>query len=326
MRTRNLLPILISIYLFLTFWPFQVQTSRAEYPDRPITAINCWGAGGTADISFRPLVAAASRILGRPIAIEYHPGGSGGVGLGILKSKKPDGYTIGMTAASSVVHQHLNIVAYDMKRDFTPIIQYVDDVYGLAVQAESPWKSFKEFVDYARANPGKVRYSSSGPGSPAALAMESLGKQLKVNWRHIPFEGGPPALAALLGGHVESYAASMGAKPHILSGRLRLLATFGEQRMPVFAHLNVPTLHELGLPIEASSFKAIFGPKGMPPPIVETLHQAFKKAMEDPDFVKAATSIDQIIVYRNPQELAKYILKLDEEISEILRERKIRKE
>ncbi len=296
----------------------------AKYPERPIILISPWPAGGGTDISLRPLVSAASKAIGQPIVIEYHPGGSTAVGLGILKIKKSDGYSIGMTSASSLVSQHMRKVPYDFLKDFTVIMQYADYISGLAVRADSPWKTFKEFIEYAKANPGKVRFSSTGPGGPQHLAVAHVAAQQQVNLIHIPFEGGPPALAALLGGHVEAYSTTMHVKPHLTAGRLRLLAIYGEKRNPSFP--DVPTLTEFGYQDIYSNSMVIIGPKHLPPEIAETLHQAFKKAMQDPDFSKGCSMVDHAMIYRNPADATKHYQKLDEEFGKLIRDLKLRKE
>jgi tripartite-type tricarboxylate transporter receptor subunit TctC len=315
-------------WLFITLSPLTIGVlaiapSWAKYPDKPINFIMPWPAGGGTDISFRPLANAASKILGQPIAIEYHPGGSTAVGIGMLKIRKPDGYTIGQTSLSATISQHMRKVPYDLLKDFTLIMQYAAYTEGLVVMADSPWKTFKEFIEYAKANPMKIRYSSTGPGSPPSLVMAELGKTQNIKWTLIPFEGGPPALAALLGNHVEAYTTTMHCKPHITSGKLRLLATYGEKRIPSFP--DVLTLQEFGLPIVSSNFMVILGPKGLPPEVSETLHQAFKKAMEDPEFIKGCGMVDHAMIYRDPKETIKHLQQRDAEIGALIRELNLQK-
>jgi tripartite-type tricarboxylate transporter receptor subunit TctC len=264
----------ILVSLFLVFFCADDNASWASYPEKPITLIVPFAPGGTTDMCIRPLSAAAKQIMGKPIALEYHAGGSGAVGMGILKNKKADGYTLGMTTQSCLIGQNMTKVPYDLLKDFNPIMQYADAAFGIVVLATSPWKTLKEFLDYAKANPKKIRHSSAGPGTPNALAMASLAKQFQIEWTHIPFEGAASALAALLGGHVEAYSTTMHCKPHITAGRLRILTALGEQRIPSFP--AVPTLQELGIPITASNFNALIGPRGLPAEILETIHQAFK--------------------------------------------------
>lgn len=313
----------LKILLVLAVFTLWVSPAGAKYPEKPISFIMPWPAGGGTDISLRPLVAAASKVLGQPMPIEYHPGGGTAVGVGLLKTKKPDGYTIGLVSTNTLMNMHTRKVPYDLFKDFAPIMQYAEYTFGLVVMADAPWKTVKELGEYARANPGKIRYSSAGPDSPQALVMASLAKHLQANMTHIPFEGGPPALTALMGRHVEVYTSTLHCKPHIQSGQLRMLATYGEKRLPSFA--NIPTLRELGFPLVAPSFMVVVAPKGIPGEYVEVLNQAFRKATEDAEFLKACGIVDHVPIYRGPQEITKHLLKLNEEVGIFIRELKAKK-
>jgi tripartite-type tricarboxylate transporter receptor subunit TctC len=291
---------------------------------KPINFLIGFPAGGTTDVCARPLVNAASKTLGQPIVVVNKPGGASAVAVATLKNEKPDGYTIGILGSGAVLSQHMRKVPYDTAKDFTPIMQYAVYLYGLVVQTDSPWKTFKEFIEYARNNPGKIRYSTAGPGSPQHLVMERLALKEKVKWTHIPFPGGGPAVTALLGGHVEATSQTTEWKAHVESGRLRLLAVYGEKRMIDFP--NVPTLLELGYDISAASLISIAGPKGISPQIVEILHGAFKKALEDPDFIKASRQLDQPQIYRSPEDLGKHLVKMNEEVGALVRSLGLREE
>lgn len=154
--------------------------------------------------------------------------------VALLKNEKPDGYTIGILPSGAVLSQHMRKVPYDSAKDFTPIMQYAVYLYGLVVKSDSPWKTFKDFIDYCKANPGKIRYSTAGPGTPQHLVMERLALKEKIKWTHVPFEGGPQAITALLGGHVEASSQTTEWKKHVEAGTLRLLAVYGEKRMVDF--------------------------------------------------------------------------------------------
>ena len=294
-----------------------VVFAQEKYPSKPINFIIGYPAGGSTDVCARPLVSAASKILGQPIVVVNKPGGASAVAVATLKTEKPDGYTIGILPSGAVLSQHMRKVPYDSAVDFTPIMQYAVYLYGLVVQTESPWQTFKEFIDYAKANPAKIRYSTAGPGTPQHLVMERLALKEKIRWTHIPFEGGPPAIAALMGGHVEASSQTTEWKKQVEAGRLRLLAVYGEKRMRDFP--DVPTLLELGYDIVAPSLICVVGPKGLSPQIVETLHASFKKAMEDTDFIKVSHQLDQPALCRGPQELAKHLLVMNEEVGALIR-------
>ena len=298
--------------------------AQEKYPSKPINFVIGYPAGGTTDICARPLVGAASKILGQPIVVANKPGGGSAVAVALMKTEKPDGYTIGILPSGAVLSQHMRKVPYDSAQDFTPIMQYAIYLYGLVVQADSPWKTFKEFIDYAKANPGKIRYATAGAGTPQHLVMERLAIQEKIKWTHVPFDGGGPAVSALMGGHVEAISQTTEWKKPVESGRLRLLAVYGEKRMTDFP--NAPTLLELGYQITAPSLISIIGPKGLSPQIVETLHGAFKKAMDDPDFIKMSNQADQPLLYRGPQDLAKHLVQMNEEVGTLIRSLGLRKE
>jgi tripartite-type tricarboxylate transporter receptor subunit TctC len=291
--------------------------AQEKYPSKPINFVIGYPGGGTTDVCARPLVNAAGKILGQHIVVLNKPGGGSAVAMASLKNEKPDGYTIGILPSGAIFSQHMRQVPYDSAKDFTPIMQYAVYLYGLVVKSESPWKTFKEFIEYAKANPGKIRYSTAGAGTPQHLVMERLAIKENIKWTHIPFPGGPQAIAALLGGHVEVSSQTTEWKKHVEAGTLRLLAVYGEKRMADFP--KAPTLLELGYDIIAPSLICIVGPKGLSPQIVDTLHSAFKKAMEDPDFIRVSRSMDQPPLYRGPEDLGKHIVKMNNEVGELIR-------
>jgi len=296
------------------------QAAWAKYPEKSIAFILPWPPGGGNDVPLRPLNVAAGKILGQQIVMEYHPGGSGAIGMGMLKNRKPDGYTIGMTATASFIAQNLVNFPCKIPDDFTTIMQYSEAPNGLVVRVDSPWKTLKEFLDDAKANPGKIRYSSSGPGHPASIGMELMAKKFQISWTHVPFTGAPKATAAILGGHVDAYASTMLCRPHIVAGKLRLLTVFGEKRLPTFP--DVPTASESGHRIVVPNSKILFAPKGLSSEILETLHQAYKKAMDSPEFAKAAAMTEDTVTYKSPQETIKSILAFQEDIKDILQDLK----
>ncbi len=306
----------MSALIFAIFFGMPgIAQSQEKYPSKPINFIIGYPAGGSTDVCARPLVAAASKILGQPIIVLNKPGGSSAVAMAALKNEKPDGYTIGILPSGAVLSQHMRSVPYDSAKDFSPVMQYAVYLYGLVVRSDSPWKTFKEFIDYAKANPGKIRYSTAGPGTPQHLVMERLALKEKIKWTHIPFTGGGPAIANLLGGHVEASSQTTEWKKHVEAGGLRLLAVYGEKRMESFP--KVPTLLDLGYPITAASLICIVGPKGLPAHVVDTLHQAFKKSLEDPDFIKMGRQLDQPMIYRGPADLAKHLVQMNQEVGSL---------
>ena len=290
--------------------------AQEKYPSKPVNLIVGYPAGGTTDLSARALASAAGKTLGQPVVILNKPGGASSVAVAFLKNEKPDGYTIGILPSGAVLSQHMRKVPYDSAKDFTPIMQYAVFLYALVVRADSPWKTYKDFLEYAKANPGKIRYGTGGSGTPQHLVMERLAVKENIKWTHIPFQGGGPAVTALLGGHLEACPGTSEWRPHVEAGSLRLLAAFGEKRMMDFP--NVPTLLDLGYDIIAPSLLCIVGPKGVSPQIVGTLHGAFKKAMEDPAFIHVCKQGDLPLIHRGPEELAKHLVQMNEEVEDLI--------
>ena len=311
------------VYLLPCLLP-DVGNAQDKFPSRPINLVVGYAPGGNTDVVARPLAHVAGKILGQPVVVVNKPGGSSAVSLASLKNEKPDGYTLTILATGGIISQHLRKVGYDSAKDFTPIMQHAVFHEGLVVRSDSPWKTIGEFIEYAKANPGKIRYGSSGPGSPSHLVMEQLAAVTKVKMSHVPFEGGAPAVAALLGGHIDAVADNTAFKPHVVSGRFRALAAFQTKRMP-FAP-NTPTLQEAGYDVIHAHINSIIGPKGMSPAVVDTLHKAFKKSLDDPEFLKVVNQVDAIVTYRGPEEMAKHLVKMNDFIESMVVKLGLRKD
>ena len=238
--------------------------AMAEYPERPITIIVGFDPGAASDIMTRTIAAGAEKQLGKPIIIENKGGGGGSVALGIVANAKPDGYTLCAVPNVSMIDTALmQKVTYKPLKSFTPIVAHsAAEHTALLVKSDAPWKNFKEFIDYAKKNPGKVKYSTSGVGTGMHVAMEVIAHKEGIKWVHVPFKGAAPATTALLGGHVDACSAGIGYQPHVLSGALRILADHGLKRQAAFP--NVPTLKELGYEFYNDTMHAIVGPAGLP--------------------------------------------------------------
>jgi tripartite-type tricarboxylate transporter receptor subunit TctC len=227
------------------------------------------------------------------------------VAAGIIAKQKPDGYNLfsGTSTALIRIPQYRK-VPYTLD-DFVPIMQHASTESGLAVRADSPFKTVKDLVEFARKNPGKVTYSTLGIGSPMHLSMEFIAKQEGITWTHVPYPGSMPSVTALLGGHVTATSASTEWKPFVLEGKLRLLATHGEKRMKTFP--NVPTLKELGYDFYNDTTFIIMAPKGTPMPIVKKLEDAFHKAWADQEYIDTLARIDHVPAFRNSEDTRKFL-------------------
>jgi tripartite-type tricarboxylate transporter receptor subunit TctC len=277
----------------------------ADYPERPITFICPWPAGGTADLTMRALCLAAARALGQPIVFENRAGASGMLGLKAMASAKPDGYTIGQIPISVTRFSQLGSVQIDPLKDLSYIARTSGQTFGMAVLASAPWKTVKELVAYARANPGKLTYASSGVGGATHVGMEEFAIAADVSFNHIPYKGGSEALQATLGGHVDMLADSSSWAPYVKSGKFRLLATWGEQRTSDFK--DVPTLKESGYNVVVDAPNGIGAPRGLDAASLARLREAFKYAAGSPEFVAACDKIAAPLMYLDGSEYEKYV-------------------
>jgi tripartite-type tricarboxylate transporter receptor subunit TctC len=299
-KKRLVLLALVSIFLVLG------QAAWAqEFPTRPINLLIDRPPGAGTDVVARAMAPAASKALGQEVIIVNKPGAGGAVAVGITATSKADGYTIlGHTTSSLTVIPHLESVSYDPLNDVIPVVHFGTFYCGILVRADSPYKSIKDLVDYARKNPGKVSFGIVGVGNAPHLDIELMIQQEKLNMPVVPLGGGPPALTALLGGHVT--AIGVGASAWMQSykaGKVRVLATTTEKRVLP----DVPTLHESGYPFYnlSTEYYLVSAPKGTPAAVVTKLEGAFRKAMEAPEF---RTTSESFFVY-DPNPLSRQALK-----------------
>jgi tripartite-type tricarboxylate transporter receptor subunit TctC len=316
----NLLRVLLRIFApFLGAWLLigAANADEGSYPNRSIELYVGYPAGGSADLTARVLADSASKYLGQPIVIINKPGAGTVVELMALKNAKPDGYTIGTLATAGMINQYMQKVDYNTTTDFTPIIHYAGWIAGVVVRKDAPWKDFNEFLAYAKANPGKIRFSTAGAGTQQHLTMVRLGNELGIDWVHIPYKGGPPAVTAVLSGEVEATAQTAEWAPYVRDGKLRLLVTFGTKRTDAFP--NAPALSEFGVKFDPPNSLGIVGPRGMPVGVTQRIHDAFKKAMDDPNFQKALDSMSMLRIYKGPKEYSSFIRDLNQSWGDVIR-------
>ena len=275
----------------------------AEYPERSVTLICPFPAGGAMDIVARNLVEAMKRHFPKPVAVVNRPGAAGTIGNAEVVQARPDGYTIGISAVAVLtVQPHRTDLPYKTPDDYEPIIKLVNLPIVLAVKADAPWKNAREFLDAARAAPGKLRVASPGVGTILHLDLEALKSAAKVDLTHVPFAGGAESVPALLGGHVEglnAHPSEIG--PHVQAGRARILAVYEEQRNPLFP--EAPTFRELGYDITLGVYYLLIAPKGTPQGILKTIHDAARHGMGEPVFVTMAKTRGYAIEYKGPDAL-----------------------
>ena len=294
---------------------FAVSVTAADFPSKPVTLIVPWAPGGSSDVVLRVLAETTSKYLGQPVVAENKPGGGGTVGPAtMVAAAKPDGYTVSQIPITVFRYPYMMKVTWDALKDFTYIIHLTGYTFGVVVKKDAPWKTWNEFIAYAKANPGKVTYATPGAGTSLHITMEMLAIRQGIKWIQVPMKGGAETTPAVLGGHVMATADSTGWAPQVDSGDLRLLVTWGNQRTKRWP--NVPTLKELGYGIVSNSPFGIAGPKGMDPKVVKILHDVFKKGMEDPAFQKILEKFDMEPFYTNTEDYVKYVKELCEEEKE----------
>ena len=294
---------LLVVFLTAVLLAPMSATAQGSYPNRPITLICPWPAGGSTDRHLRKVAELASKHLAQPIIVETKPGAGGMLGAAAMaRSAAPDGYTISQLVISAFRQPHMMKVDWDPFNDFTYIIGISGYTFGLVVKSDSPVKSLDDIIKYAKANPGKFSYSSTGVGTSPHLLIEELAHKAGVQLLHVPFKGNADSTQALMGGHVMAQSDATGWGKFVDAGTFRLLVTFGEER----TRWGAPTAKELGYGIVSNSPYGIAGPKGMDPKIVKILHDAFKKAIDDPEHHKVLQELDQVYWYKSSDEYLRW--------------------
>jgi len=274
------------------------------YPVRTIRFICPWQAGGSTDIVIRSWAESVSKILGQQIIVDNRGGAGGTLGAVELVNAKPDGYTISQLPHGVFRIPHMQKTQFDTLKDFTWIACLTGYTFGLVVPADSPIKTIKDLVEFAKAKPGVFTYGSTGVGTSPHLAVEEFAQRAGIQLNHIPFKGNTENMQAVLGGHTMSASDATGWAPHVDSGRLRLIATYGSKRTKRWS--QVPTLDELGYKTVSDSPFGVCGPKGMDPAIVRVLHDAFRKTLDDPNVVATLDKYDQPVIYMNTETYTKW--------------------
>jgi tripartite-type tricarboxylate transporter receptor subunit TctC len=256
-----------------------------------------WPAGGSADTQFRMLGEIAARRLGQPVVVENRPGASGTLGvLAMANEARGDGHLLGQMPVTAF---RLPVMSrrpsFDPMRDFTYVIHLTGYLFGVVVRADSPWKSWAEFLAHAKANPGRVSYGTPGIGSTLHITMERIAEAQGIEFLHVPFRGGADTSQALLSGAIDAQADSTGWAPLVEDGKFRLLVTWGEERAKRFP--DAPTLRETGTDIVSASPYGVVGPKGMDPGVTRVLHDALKEALHDPAHLAVLARYDMPLVY-----------------------------
>ena len=270
-----------SLLCFITLPAF------AQYPDRSLTLLSGYPAGGMVDIVARTLAEGVKARFPKGIVVLNRSGAGGAVAAAEVAVGKPDGYTIALTPLSTLVIQpQILDLRYKTPDDYEPVINVVSYYPLLVVKPDAPWKNVQAFIEEARRNPGKFRVGTPGEGTSSHLNLEALMHASGVKLTHIPYRGWGESSPAVLGGHIEAVVAQPGeAKPMVESKKMRALVVFQHTRHPAFP--DAPTAKELGWDVANGVWFMLIAPKGTPAPVIKYLHDAVKPAIEDPAFAKA---------------------------------------
>jgi tripartite-type tricarboxylate transporter receptor subunit TctC len=299
MRRRHLIQ-LAAAGLAATSLGVHAQT----FPAKPIKLVIAFPAGGPTDITMRSLAENASKVLGQAVVIDNKPGAGGTLPAQMLQTSPADGYTLAQIPLGVFRLPYTTKINWDPVKDIAYVINVTGYAFGIVVPTDSPIKTWKDFVAYAKANPGKLSYGSTGTLTSPHLTTELIAQKLGIQLNHIPYKGSAELTQAIVGGHVMAAADSTGFAPLVESGKLRVLNTWGEQRLAKFP--DAPTLKELGIDIVQNSPFGIGAPRGTPPEVVKKLHDAFKKAMEEPSYVQALARYDMLPIYMDSAQYARF--------------------
>jgi tripartite-type tricarboxylate transporter receptor subunit TctC len=287
------------------------------YPNKPITLIVPWPAGGSSDLTLRAMAEVAGKKLGQSIVVDNKPGAAGTLGPATMAATaKPDGYTIAQIPIAVLRVPQMQKAAYDPLRDFTYILQLSGYTFGVTTKADNAFKTWADVIEFAKANPGKVTYATPGAGTSLHLGMEMIAAQAGVKFTQVPFKGGAETNAAVLGGHTVLQADSTGWKPLVDAGQIRLLNIWTGERSKQWP--TAPTLKELGYPLVLDSPFGLAGPKGMDPAVVKTLHDAFKAALEDPGVIETLAKYDMFPRYEDTATYTATVARLFKEETAVL--------
>lgn len=293
-----------------------------DYPSRPITMIVPFPPGGVADITGRPLATAMSKVLGQTVVVENKAGAGGAVGHAHTARQPADGYTI-MNALSSItvipIAEEVNArqPTYRMS-DFEPIARIAADPTILLVRADSPWKTIEDLIADAKKRPGKITYSSSGIYGTTHTCQAMFTQAANIDMLHVPYKGGAPSMLGLLQGEVDVTAQSPAVShPHLKSGKVRALVSWGAKRLPQLA--DIPTLKERGLDAEFYIWAGVFAPKGLDPKVAAKLREAVRMAVKDPDFQKAMVNVNTPIQYLDAPKFAAFVKEDGDRLAKVVR-------
>jgi tripartite-type tricarboxylate transporter receptor subunit TctC len=318
MNSRRTVSVLIILFMAITSLGICASPSLAKFPEKPITLIVPWSPGGSGDMTCRILAARMEKELGQPVVVKNMPGAGSLVGAKGLVDSAPDGYTLGFLGISAAIAQYTSVSPV-MMSEYKAVSGVINPSLFLLVNTASPWKSLKEFVSYAKANPGKIKNGNAGAGVIDHLYSTDFGKVAGVEFTQVPYKGWGPALAALAGGHVDSMFVAIGpAKAMIEAGKIRAVAIAAEERHP--AYPDIPTMKEGGVDVTMPFWESIVVPAKTPDDIVKILDEAIRKTFQDPGTMKKIKDSGLDVSYMDTQGIAKLRASSDAKVKKTVQE------
>lgn len=275
-----------------------IVQAQGVFPSHAIRLIIPWPPGASADVFLRTIAEQAGRRLGQSMVPENRPGANAALGAVVLKDARPDGYTLaqihtGVLRAAMTMERP----TYDPLTDFTYVIQLSGSSHGIVVRADSPWRTLADLIAAAKANPGKYTYGTFGPASIQNLVMVDIQQRAGMELTHIPYRGGGELYTGLMSGQIDIVADASGWAPMVQDGQFRLLAVWGQDRMPRFP--DAPTLQQSGIDLVVASPYGVCGPRGMDPAVTAKLHDAMKEALHDPATRAVMERFNMPLLYLN---------------------------
>ena len=322
LRLRAFTFILLAAWTALACVCAPAQAQTAAYPSRAITLIVPFPPGGLADIVARPVAEALSRELGQAVVIENKGGAGGGVGMGLAARAKPDGHTLLMALSSLTVLPEADALLGRSPmfslHELRPIARYTADPTVLAVRADAPWKTVKEFIDDARKRPSAINYGSSGNYGTMHVPMEILAQTAGVKLTHVPFTGAGPAVVALLGGQIDAVSTGPATVlQQVKAGKLRVLAHWGHAALASMP--DVSSLKDLGYNAEYAQWSGLFIPSGTPEAVVQRVRAAARAAAQDPKVREVIQNTGSPVVYLDSPDFEKYVQADARQMAEVVR-------
>jgi len=307
--------VILGVLLFVVS-PSPTFSAEEKFPTRPLSLINPLPPGGPTDIVIRLLAEKAGKILGQPVVPVNKPGGNFVIGISELQQAKPDGYTVGYLPSSGIfVLPHLEKVPYDTLKDFKPIIQYGAMNFGVVVQADSPYKTWKDIAEAGKKT--KLRYGHSGPRTLQAIVLNLMAKHEEFSFINIPYKGSPESQTGLIGGHIDLAAGDF-TYSLVEAGKIRPILMLADVRSPMYP--NIQCLKDVGYDYPVPVPFIVAAPKDTPAPIMKALEDAFTKAAKDPEYVKGVTDIKLLTTYRSSAELGSYMSTTYQKVGEMLKQ------